>query len=206
MCWIILPRKCSKDKQEISSYRFTNATQALWLLIQNKHKEAADHLEQCFKQAAQEGWIYGMIAIRALQALAAAEPEAALEYLQDALKRAQPEGYLRTFLDLGKGMESLLQRATQQRVMPDYAGKILSALGDGAQKPILGQLALVEPINPRELEVLCLMAAGFTNRQIASELFISPGTAKTHVHNLCGKLGAHNRTEAAARARELGLV
>jgi DNA-binding NarL/FixJ family response regulator len=70
----------------------------------------------------------------------------------------------------------------------------------------LGQLSLVEPINPRELEVLRLMAAGQTNSQIAEQLVISIGTVKTHVHNICGKLGTRNRTEAASRARALGLV
>lgn len=189
-----------------SFYRFTNTTLAQYLLAQNKTREATSHLEGCFEQASQEGWVYGMIAIRALQTLAAAEPEAAFAYLKDALQWAQPEGYLRTFVDLGKGLEPSLQAAIRRQVMPDYAQKILSAMKSGAQKPILGQLSLVEPLNPRELEVLRLMAAGFTNPQIAGELFISTGTAKTHVHNICGKLGSRNRTEAAARARELGLV
>jgi LuxR family maltose regulon positive regulatory protein len=65
---------------------------------------------------------------------------------------------------------------------------------------------LVEPLSEREVEVLKLVTAGLTNREIAGKLFISPGTAKTHIHNLCGKLGVRNRTEAANRARELGLV
>ena len=187
-------------------YHFTNTTQALYLLSQNKPGEAAIHLDKCFERASQEGWGYGMVAIRALQALAAEEPEAALRYLKDALQWAQPEGYIRTFVDLGKGMEVLLQAAIRQRIMPEYAEKILSAMSDNTQKPILGQLTLVEPINPRELEVLRLMAAGYPNRQIAEELVISTGTVKTHVHNICGKLGTRNRTEAASRARELGLV
>ena len=67
-------------------------------------------------------------------------------------------------------------------------------------------MTLVEPIHPRELEVLRLMAAGQSNNQIAEQLVVSIGTIKTHVHNICGKLGSRNRTEAAARARELGLV
>ena len=65
---------------------------------------------------------------------------------------------------------------------------------------------LPDPLSERELEVLKLLALGLSNQQIAERLFISTGTAKTHIHNLCGKLGAHNRTEAALRARELGLV
>jgi LuxR family maltose regulon positive regulatory protein len=187
-------------------YRFTNTTQALLLLAQNKNQAAAEHLEQCYERASQEGWVYGGIAIRSLQALAAKEPEAALKYLQDGLEWARPEGYMRTFVDLGKSLEPLLQTAIRCRVVPDYAKDILSAIQASNQKPILGQLSLVDPLNPREIEVLRLLAAGLTNREIANALFISTGTAKTHVHNICGKLGVRNRTEAAARAHELGFV
>jgi DNA-binding NarL/FixJ family response regulator len=91
-------------------------------------------------------------------------------------------------------------------VVPEYAEKILSALNEKTKKTIFGQLSLVEPLSPRELEVLRLMASGLSNREIAVELVISTGTVKTHVHNICGKLGSRNRTEAAARAHELGLV
>jgi ATP/maltotriose-dependent transcriptional regulator MalT len=68
------------------------------------------------------------------------------------------------------------------------------------------QGALVEPLTARELEVLRLVAIGHSNRRVASELFVTVGTVKSHVHALSGKLGAANRTEAAARARELGLI
>jgi len=61
-------------------------------------------------------------------------------------------------------------------------------------------------LSKRELEVLRLVTAGMSNRKIAEKLIISTGTAKSHIHNLCGKLGARNRTEAAMRAKELGLV
>jgi LuxR family maltose regulon positive regulatory protein len=66
--------------------------------------------------------------------------------------------------------------------------------------------ALVEPLSQRELEVLGLVAQGLTNREISERLFVSVGTVKTHVHHILGKLGVQSRTEAAARARDLGLV
>jgi DNA-binding CsgD family transcriptional regulator len=78
--------------------------------------------------------------------------------------------------------------------------KHLAGRGTAVQRP------LEEPLSARELEVLRLMATGLSNREIASRLIISPGTAKTHIHHLCGKLGVRNRTEAAMKAREMGLV
>jgi LuxR family maltose regulon positive regulatory protein len=65
---------------------------------------------------------------------------------------------------------------------------------------------MVEPLSERELEVLGLVAQGLSNRQIGERLYITVGTVKTHVHHILGKLGVERRAEAAARARELGLV
>jgi LuxR family maltose regulon positive regulatory protein len=65
---------------------------------------------------------------------------------------------------------------------------------------------LVEALTERELEVLNLVAAGLSNRQIADQLVISIGTTKAHLHHIFGKLAVSNRTEASARARELGLI
>jgi LuxR family maltose regulon positive regulatory protein len=65
---------------------------------------------------------------------------------------------------------------------------------------------LVEPLSERELEVLQLIAEGLTNPQIASRLFLSLHTIKVHAHNIYGKLGVHNRTQAVARARALGVL
>ena len=65
---------------------------------------------------------------------------------------------------------------------------------------------IVEPLSQREIEVLRLVAAGLSNREIADKLYLSPGTIKTHVHNICGKLGASNRTQAVGRARDMRLI
>ncbi len=88
--------------------------------------------------------------------------------------------------------------------LPGYIARILAAYEGTGKKSIAGPL--VEPLSERELEVLRLVTAGLSNREIAKELVISPGTVKTHVHNVCGKLGVRNRTEAATRAMELNLV
>jgi LuxR family maltose regulon positive regulatory protein len=87
-----------------------------------------------------------------------------------------------------------------------YLRKLLAATernATGAASPVEG---LPEPLSERELEVLTLVAAGKSNRRIASELFVSVGTVKTHLNNIYRKLGARSRTQAVARARELNLI
>ena len=147
-----------------------------------------------------------MIAVRVLQALAAEEIEEGLKFLGEALRLAQPEGFIRTFSEAGDALVPLLQEAAQRGMKTEYVGKILKAIGDGDKKAAMASSALVEPLSERELEVLRLLAAGLSNREIAQKLIISTGTVKTHIHNIYGKLEVHNRTQAATRARELNLV
>jgi len=95
--------------------------------------------------------------------------------------------------------ESILDPSVTAKVVAEFSR--VSSLVTATQPEVLA-----EPLSEREVEVLRLVTAGLSNREIAMRLFISPGTAKSHIHNLCSKLGAHNRTEAAMRARELGLM
>ena len=90
--------------------------------------------------------------------------------------------------------------------MPDYVGNLLAAFGPGLSLLTSTEEALPEPLTLREQEVLELLAAGLTNREIAEDLVISPETVKKHTGNIYGKLGASNRTQAVARARELDLL
>jgi LuxR family maltose regulon positive regulatory protein len=145
----------------------------------------------------------------ALQALAEwrrGERAGAMTSLEHALRLAEPEGYVRLFADLGLPMARLLQEARARGVMPDYVAKLLAAFGGNLPYPSAAAVALPEPLTPREHEVLELLAAGLTNREIAEQLVISSETVKKHVGNISAKLGAGNRTEAAARARELDLL
>jgi LuxR family transcriptional regulator, maltose regulon positive regulatory protein len=91
--------------------------------------------------------------------------------------------------------------------MPDYTAKLLAAFGAEAQKSA-GQFAqpLVEPLSRRELEILQLVAQGLSNREISERLFLALSTVKGHNRNIYGKLQVQRRTEAVARARELGLL
>lgn len=166
-------------------------------------------LDRLLGAAQAEGRTGVQIEALALQALARSERgerAGALTALERALRLAEPEGYVRLFADLGLSMAWLLQEAHSRDVMPDYVETLLAAFGADLTSAAPPEPALPEPLTPREREVLNLMAAGLTNREIAEALVISPGTVKKHAGNIYGKLGVGNRTEAAAKARELDLL
>lgn len=135
----------------------------------------------------------------------------ALPALEKALALARPEGYVRIFLNEGPPMARLLLQAARHGVESDYVNQLLTALRHVTAEPphaSIDQQAqpLVEPLSPRELEVLHLVAEGLSNREIAANLVISVRTVKKHVQNIHGKLGVQRRTQAVARARELDLL
>ncbi|MEJ2748788.1 MAG: LuxR C-terminal-related transcriptional regulator, partial [Anaerolineae bacterium] len=138
----------------------------------------------------------------------------ARDLLERALEIAAPEGYVLLFLEAGTAVVPLLQAVINHRATPTplkaYAQKLLQAsrtVGGTAVSPSSGQSeALVEQLTPREMEVLALVAAGDSNKAIANKLFITVRTVKKHITSILGKLGVSNRTQAAARARELGLL
>ncbi|RMF00597.1 MAG: DNA-binding response regulator, partial [Chloroflexi bacterium] len=133
---------------------------------------------------------------------AGGETEAAQERLAQALQLAAPEGCVRFFLDAGPSVLKLLSAVRQ--FAPEFVDSLL-AIGQPECTPpnLLAQLP--EPLTEQEQRVLHLIVAGKSNREIADELVITVGTVKWHVHNILQKLGAANRPQAIARARELGL-
>ena len=146
------------------------------------------------------------LALQAQALWADGDRPGALTSLERSLIIAEPEGYVRVFADLGLPMARLLQEAHTRKVMPEYVQTLLDAfILDGT--PTHGvPAALPEPLSEREQDVLGLMAAGLTNREIAEELFISPETVKKHTGSIYAKLGVNHRTQAVARARELHLL
>jgi len=166
-------------------------------------------------QAAEEGKRMGsVIEILALLALAHAaqgDIPLALVSLERALMQAEPEGYVRLFVDEGAPMAHLLSEAAARGIMPNYIGRLLAAFQADAQtskdKPNLPPAQpLIEPLSQRELKVLQLIAQGLSNREISERLFLALSTVKGHNQKIFDKLQVQSRTEAIARARELGLL
>ncbi len=139
------------------------------------------------------------------------EEDKAVQLLGNALVLAEPGGFIRTFVAEGMPVAYLLSAATARGIMPNYVEKLLAEFELEEQKgkdksylPAAQQL--IEPLSQRELEVLQLIAQGLSNHEIGERLFLALSTVKGHNRNIYGKLQVQRRTEAVARARELGLV
>ena len=122
--------------------------------------------------------------------------------------RAGAVGYLLKDVSSAELAESIRVTARGDSILePSVAAKVIAEFSR-VSSPVtaIRSGSLPEPLSGREIEVLRLITSGLSNREIAEKLFISAGTAKTHIHHLCGKLGVRNRTEAAMKAKELELV
>ena len=130
---------------------------------------------------------------------------AALGPLGRALALAEPEGYVRVFLNEGPPMVALLEAAARQGIATDYVRRLLAAPGRTGESPRANQ-TLVEPLSERELEVLRLLSTDLSGPDIARELVVSLHTVRSHTKNVYAKLGVNDRRAAVRRAGELGLL
>ena len=187
------------------------------LLAENRAAQALlllSRLQRAMESAGRHGHLIEVLVLQAVALEMQGDTRSALAVLERAVSLAHPEGYIRVFLDEGELIETLLKTAVTQwdnHELLAYARKLLSAFyQEYAERPIppktLPGGPLIEPLSERELEVLHLVAAGWSNQEIADKLVISVRTVKKHVENIHGKLGVRNRTEAAVRARELNLL
>ncbi|HEY4035655.1 MAG TPA: LuxR C-terminal-related transcriptional regulator [Ktedonobacteraceae bacterium] len=187
------------------------------LLAKKQPTLALERLEPVLQRAAEgQRWSH-VIEIRLLQALAyqmSQEETEALNTLSEAVHLAEPEGYIRRFVDEGAPMESLLyrlRRRNRKHGPTPYLDTLLAAFQQETRTCVQTEeptkvYQLPEPLSEREREVLQLLASGASNQEIAQELVIVVDTVKRHVSHIFSKLGAHNRMQAVLQARELGLL
>jgi LuxR family maltose regulon positive regulatory protein len=177
--------------------------------------DALHLLARLLEAAETAGWMGKAIEILVLQALAfqaQGDTGHALVALERTLALAEPQGYVRTFVDEGAPMAELLREAVAHGVAPAYAGGLLDAFGVGESGSAGDSLAaspiptLLDPLTGRELEVLRLLTTGLSGPEISAEIGVSLNTVKTHVKHIYSKLGAHSRYEAVERAKELDLL
>ncbi len=201
-------------------YAFAHTTLARVRLAEGRPQEAAQLLTRLLAVAEAGGWSGDVIEILMLQALAQQAQGAstqALTTLGRALALAEPEGYVRLFVDEGAPMAALLAQSAARRAPSDplliYIEHLLRAFPEPQRQAQMVRCstlersnALVESLSERESEVLRLLATGLESPEIARELIIGVSTARTHIKNIYGKLGVHGRVQAIERARALGLV
>lgn len=191
---------------------FEQVTLARVLLARQKsdrsRPEAMGLLQRLLKAAEEGGRTGSVIEILLLQALAyqtQGEISAALIPLQRALTLAEPEGYIRIFVDEGEPMARLLGEAMKGGIAPTYVRRLLAAFGkaegSNSVRPVL-----LEPLSERELEVLRLLGTDLSGPEIASQLIISLNTLRTHSQHIYDKLGVKGRRAAVRRAAELDLL
>jgi LuxR family maltose regulon positive regulatory protein len=195
-------------------------SQARVHLAQGDTAAALAALEPLRQQMEAKGWQDKILDVMVLQAVALhvhGQIDKAVQLLEDVLVMAEPGGFIRTFVDEGQPMAQLLVQVAARGMMPDYTAKLLAAFENvtkDERRRTKGNIpslvarpsSLVEPLSQRELEVLQLIAQGFSNREISERLFLALSTVKGHNRNIFGKLQVQRRTEAVARARELGLL
>ncbi len=189
-------------------------------LLQGATDEAVASLFPLLPLAEEDGRIGAALEMLVLLALAHYQTrrrDQALILLGKALALAEPERYVRLFLDQGPPMAALLEHALGQGMATEYVDRLLSQFitaeqgSSGATASIAAQSSqdaslLIEPLTEREREVLQLIGTGLSNSEIAEELVIAITTVKTHIKNIYGKLNVHGRFQAIERARELNLI
>ena len=185
---------------------FEHITLAQVLLARRAIPDAMRLLERLFRAADQGARTGSVIEILVLQAIGYQMQDnnaAALVPLERALTLAEPEGYVRIFVDESPAMADLLQVAAKRRTGPEYARQLLTACGNRPASRTPATQLLVEPLSERELDVLRLLGTDLDGPDMARQLVVSLSTLRTHTRSIYSKLGVNNRRAAVRRAEEL---
>jgi LuxR family maltose regulon positive regulatory protein len=202
---------------------------ARWMIATGQAKQALALLNRLLSAAQKGSRIREAIQIQILQALAhqaLGSDTESVKTLEKALVLAQPESYVRTFVDEGELLSKLLLELLKQKgkkwesekpEMLQYVVKLKEVFGPSGPVPTAKMPAAAasealpwwyteDPLSERELEVLQHVARGLSNQEIAEKLFLSAGTVKRHMSNIYQKLDVHSRTQALERARALKVL
>ena len=163
-----------------------------------------ERLQNAAEATERAGSMIKALILRALGHKAQGDEDQAVAMLERSLKFAEPEGYVRSFVDEGALMAALLRRVVAKGISPSYASRLLEAFESLTERPDTRLLS--EPLSERELEVLRLVATGMSNAEVSRALFVALSTVKKHINNIYRKLNVNNRTRAVARAREMKLL
>ena len=208
-------RDLEPDKSLSYLNKYKYITLARVLIARGQAEESTRLLQSMLEESEVGGDTTRAIEILSLQALAlyaGGDTNRAMHVLERALILAEPEGFIRIFVDEGQSMARLLYKALDRGIAPNYVNRLLQAFPiDEPEQvetpaPQVSELGYIEPLSEREIEVLQLVAEGLTNPEIATRLILSLYTVKTHTRNIYGKLGVNNRTQAVTKAKTLGIL
>jgi len=164
-----------------------------------------ERLAQAAKDGGRTGSLLDVLVVDALARQALGDVSAAQGSLRRALTHAEAEGYVRIFVDEGPSMAALLRALAKEGGTGSYVRRLLAAFdGTAVIRPVAP--ALIDPLSPRELDVLRLLGTDLDGPDIARRLFVSLNTVRTHTKNIYAKLGVNNRRAAVRRAAELDLI
>ena len=205
----------SQDTISAHLRKYQQIVLARLFIRQEKAAEALALLETLLSQVNELGRIDLTIEIQILRALAfqiLCDSSQAMDALAQALSLAAPGGYVRIFLDEGEPLARLLRQAAMRKIAPAYTAQLLATSGElefsenKSGRFSLPTNDLIDLPSERELEVLRMLAAGMSNRDIADELVVTVSTVHSHCKSIYSKLDVHSRFSAVQRARELGLI
>lgn len=165
-----------------------------------------DRLYDFAKMGGRKARVMEVLMLQALAWKACGDLEHAIDSLDRALSIPRTGNYIRLFVDEGKPMVELLHYAASKRIHSQTVKRLLAACDPVAEKTATTVQSLIEPLSDREKEILQHLATGLTNQAIADKLYISLAAVKWHAGNIYGKMNVHNRTQAVAKARELGIL
>ena len=200
------------DLSYLREFEHITLARVLLARYQDERAEASIHeatrllerLLRAAEQGARTGRVLEILVLQALAHQARNDIPAALASLQRALTLAEPEGYVRVFVDEGLPMAALLRAAAKQGIVPSYVRRLLAAVSTTEDRAPVSQ-GLIELLSERELDVLRLLGTDLGGPDIARELVVSLNTVRTHTKNIYAKLGVNNRRAAVRRAAELDL-